>query len=221
MGVSLEVSAERVRASIASALIWRQDFGSAYGMSCLVPLGNKLAMTANGLPYTFDTDLEAAPETVLDSWVSELRTWRPEGSPRDVIAACFPELGQVRWGHMMSVDRWTLALAQNAVGPHLTGPDGGYSDAGGSLIHPISVDASPAGQLYIVDGAHHRIVAVDTEGHYVTHWGSHGSADDQFDFGDSVRLDLGLNYAGSVVTDDEGYIYVADVFNGRIQVFAP
>ena len=28
-------------------------------------------------------------------------------------------------------------------------------------------------------------------------------------------------FSGSVVVDDEGFIYVADVFNGRIQKFAP
>jgi hypothetical protein len=32
---------------------------------------------------------------------------------------------------------------------------------------------------------------------------------------------VSADFAGSVAVDDEGFIYVADVGNGRIQKFAP
>ena len=75
--------------------------------------------------------------------------------------------------------------------------------------------------MYVLDAGNHRIVVFDADGQYVTQLGDYGSGARQFNFGDGLRLILGEHYKGSICVDDEGYIYVADVFNQRIQVFAP
>ena len=48
--------------------------------------------------------------------------------------------------------------------------------------------------------------------------GRKGSDEGQFDFGSG---NVPEDFAGSVAVDDEGFIYVADVGNQRIQKFAP
>jgi DNA-binding beta-propeller fold protein YncE len=49
-------------------------------------------------------------------------------------------------------------------------------------------------------------------------WGRAGSEPGQFDFGGGLTSD---DHAGSIAVDDDGFIYVADVGNRRIQKFAP
>ena len=66
--------------------------------------------------------------------------------------------------------------------------------------------------------ADHRIQAFDSEGNYITQWGSEGADEGQFDFLDGLRPQ---EFSGSIVVDDEGFIYVADAGNKRIQKFAP
>jgi len=83
------------------------------------------------------------------------------------------------------------------------------------------MDAASDGRMYVLDAGNHRIVALDAEGQYVTQLGQYGSGPGQFNFGDGLSLILGQHYKGSICVDDEGYIYVADVFNKRIQKFAP
>ena len=41
---------------------------------------------------------------------------------------------------------------------------------------------------------------------------------DGFDFGQG---NVSTDFVGSIAVDDDGFIYVADVGNGRIQRFAP
>ncbi len=67
------------------------------------------------------------------------------------------------------------------------------------------------GNLYVVDAHNSRIQKFDSNGHFVTKWGSLGSADGQFGF-------LG-NTFGGVAVDSEGTIYVPDSLNSRIERF--
>ncbi|MSR84409.1 MAG: hypothetical protein EXS58_16060 [Candidatus Latescibacteria bacterium] len=86
------------------------------------------------------------------------------------------------------------------------------------MLFPLSIDAGPDGQIYVLDAGNARIQVFDAEGEYLTQWGHRGGGEDEFDFG------LGLvpeDFAGSVAVDGEGYIYVAEVFNRRIAGFAP
>ena len=63
--------------------------------------------------------------------------------------------------------------------------------------------------LWIADGGTNRIVKYDLSGHYLYGWGTGGAPWGQF------------NGPHSMTLDQEGNLYIAEVFNGRIQKFRP
>jgi peptidylamidoglycolate lyase len=71
--------------------------------------------------------------------------------------------------------------------------------------HLISTDQF----LWIADGGTNRILKYDLNGNYLYGWGTHGSPLGQF-YGPH-----------SLTVDQEGNLYVAEVFNGRVQKFHP
>jgi DNA-binding beta-propeller fold protein YncE len=62
--------------------------------------------------------------------------------------------------------------------------------------------------VYVVDTDNNRVEKFDSNGNFITKWGSNGTADGQFD-----------NPMG-IAIDSPGNVYVADD-NNRIQVFSP
>ena len=71
--------------------------------------------------------------------------------------------------------------------------------------HFISTDQN----IWVADGGTNRILKYDLDGHYLYGWGGRGSAPGQF------------NGPHSLTTDQDGNLYVAEVFNGRITKFRP
>jgi hypothetical protein len=69
--------------------------------------------------------------------------------------------------------------------------------------HLISTDQF----LWIADGGTNRIVKYDLDGHYLYGWGGPGGQPGQF------------NGPHSITVDQEGNLYLAEVFNGRVQKF--
>lgn len=132
------------------------------------------------------------------------------------MAVCYAELGWVL------VDATGFLARRGAVWPAAqTGPisvGAGLGEGEGELIVPLSVDLSPDGRIYVLDAANDRIQAFDAEGRYITQWGGSGAGAGEFDFGSGF---VAQDFHGSVAVDDEGFIYVADVGNRRIQRFAP
>ena len=63
--------------------------------------------------------------------------------------------------------------------------------------------------LWISDGGTNRIVKYDLSGHYLYGWGGPGGLPGQF------------NGPHSITVDQEGNLYLAEVFNGRVQKFRP
>jgi DNA-binding beta-propeller fold protein YncE len=63
--------------------------------------------------------------------------------------------------------------------------------------------------LWVSDGGTNRILKYDLNGKYLYGWGSPGSAPGTF------------NGPHQISVDQEGNLYVAEVFNGRIQKFRP
>jgi hypothetical protein len=104
-------------------------------------------------------------------------------------------------------------------------------DRGAGLLNrPTDFVADTAtNRVFIVNGGHDRI-EVFRDGRYLTRWGDAGSEPASFQFrgratvladvttGDLIEKEV---VAGGITRDRDGYIYVADTFNHRIQKFAP
>jgi sugar lactone lactonase YvrE len=71
--------------------------------------------------------------------------------------------------------------------------------------HFISTDQF----LWVADGGTHRILKYDLNGKYLYGWGGPGGLPGQF------------NGPHSLTTDEEGNLYLAEVFAGRVQKFRP
>lgn len=75
---------------------------------------------------------------------------------------------------------------------------------------PTDVAFGTNGDVYITDGyGNSRVVHLSRNGTYLGEWGSHGSDPGEF------RL------PHSIAVDSQGFLYVADRGNARIQVFTP
>ena len=84
------------------------------------------------------------------------------------------------------------------------------STADGQFNGPHGVAVDSSGNVYVTDSGNSRIQKFDSNGTFITKWGSTGSADGQFD-----------NPYGVAVDSSSGNVYVVDSGNSRIQVFAP
>jgi len=186
--------------------------------NCAVPIEQgpeaSLALIAGDQPIQLIAG-EAVAGFSYGGEASEMRSWKVEGSAASRLGLCLPEVnrvlisrgavsrvtGKVRWPSEV-VDRIGAGMGQEA----------------GSFLVPLSLDASPEGRVYVLDAGNARIQVFDDRGDYITQFGHWGSEAGAFDFGSGWEAG---DFAGSVVVDGEGFIYVADVGNGRIQKFAP
>ena len=80
---------------------------------------------------------------------------------------------------------------------------------------PRDMATAPDGSLYLADSRNHRIVHLDAQGVFLNAWGNYGNVMDG-----EVPGGL-LNEPWGVAVGPDGYVYVADTWNHRIQVFTP
>ncbi len=84
----------------------------------------------------------------------------------------------------------------------------GNNDSKDSFNEPTGIAFAANGDLFISDGyVNSRVIKFNREGDYLTHWGSKGDADGQF------------NLVHDVTLDSAGKVYVADRTNQRVQIF--
>lgn len=87
---------------------------------------------------------------------------------------------------------------------------GGFypSSDDGNFNRPCGVAVDNSGNVYVADTANGRIQKFNSNGGFITKWGSYGSENGQFVF------------PSAVASDNNGNVYVADTNNNRIQVFS-
>jgi tripartite motif-containing protein 71 len=83
----------------------------------------------------------------------------------------------------------------------------------------ISLAVDGKGNSYVVDGSaeNPRVLKYDKHGRFLLEWGGRGSGPGQFEFWPQNPED-GPN-AGFVAVDSQGYVYVSDAYNFRVQKF--
>ena len=73
---------------------------------------------------------------------------------------------------------------------------------------PTDVEVAPDGSIYVADGyGNNRVVKLDSDGKFVTAWGTKGSETGEFDTPHGIAV------------DGDGRVYIADRGNSRMQIF--
>ena len=152
----------------------------------------------------------------LSELVSDVRIWETETGLQMGIRT--PELHQITIRETDVLQSGIVAWHPFFARPRVALLGSAIRRSDGDLIFPLSLDRGPDGRVFVLDAGNSRIQSFDENGKYITQWGNLGAGETEFDFGSGLET---ADFAGSIVVDHEGFIYVADVGNKRIQKFAP
>ncbi len=84
------------------------------------------------------------------------------------------------------------------------------------LNAPKDIDIAPDGTLYVSDSQNHRVLHIDQDGNLLHVWGQYGASD----YNTNVMAPQGtFNEPWGLAVGPDGYVYVADTWNNRIQKF--
>jgi hypothetical protein len=175
-----------------------------------------LFLIAGSQPLRLPGDGTAETLASLPDQVSEVRTWsRGQGRTfSQRLGICLPEQHRVLHGATRAGGTFRWPFSSTGVLRLGVRPGEGP----GELLFPISFAPGTEDRLYVLDAGNSRVAVFAYNGDYITHWGDSGSGPGQFSLGPGNTAD---DLAGSIAVDDQGFIYVADPGNQRIQRFAP
>ena len=219
-----DVEESAARVTVTSPMVWSQSLESddPINLTGLTSVEDYLVFaTAGGGYATRVENLGFSQALPLDANASEVRSWETVNGWR--LGVCLPERHQIRIGPTEVVGSgrfvrltWPFQSTRALTNLVLGGSSVGQGQ--GEFLFPLSFDVSPDGRIFVLDAGNGRIQSFVEDGAYMSEWGSPGSGADEFDFGSGIAP---TDFAGSLVVDDDGFIYVADVGNKRIQKFAP
>ena len=84
-----------------------------------------------------------------------------------------------------------------------------------NLFAPRNVETAPDGTLYILDTGNHQVLHLTAEGRILNSWGEFASSDTGTPSGGT------FNEPWGIAIGPEGFIFIADTWNHRIQKFTP
>jgi len=214
--VVLQAQDEQVIAWLRRPFLWIEEWDGMPVWASTAAVEDVVAISLDEERLAVSGAGEIQQPERVPSATSDMRVW---GSGRDArMALCLPDENRIVVGRP-SVSSFSGRLTyprEEALTTVVLGAGAGHED--GALLFPLSVDRGPDGRHYVVDAGNSRIQASDADGGYLTQWGTRGGGEGQFQFGRGI---VSTDFAGSICVDHEGYIYVADVYNQRIQKFAP
>jgi len=117
-------------------------------------------------------------------------------------------------GNVYVADFWNSRILKFSSNGDLLTQWGSYGSDPGQFNFdgdPLDLAVDGSGNVYVTDRINNRVQKFSSNGVFVTAWGSHGSDNGQFDFGFSVT--------GIAIDPNQGYVYVTDLNNDRIQKF--
>ncbi len=217
--LSLEAVQGQVRTHIETPVFWAASVFPTIGIwrSSMVELDGDFALAADDLAYHVDSEGNGDLVGELAGRMRHLQTWEVDGVR--FIGALLPAEGRIVWGPIVgSNTRNWPGFLRRSIGPF-------FGTGDGSLNYPIAFDVGPDGRFYVLDGVHYRVVVFDAQGNYITQWGTRGSGPGAFDFGSGNEVSGNRgpvrDFRSDIAVDDEGFVYVLDFKNERIQKFAP
>ena len=213
----LELDAGWFTAWIATHQVWGSSLDDDSGWCNIVAMEGVLGIVAGKALHSIDASGTDQQQHDLSFAASETRSWDIEVSTGAAtwLGYCLPAGNQVVYGRSGASAKGTVAWVADVFGRTLGGLAGGES---GEFFYPISFDVGSDGRVFVLDAGNGRIQVFANDGEYLTQWGSEGSGEGKFDFGSGAWAG---SFSGSICVDDEGFIYVADVGNKRIQKFSP
>jgi tripartite motif-containing protein 71 len=85
---------------------------------------------------------------------------------------------------------------------------GAIEPGDGQFNHPMGIVIDRRGFVYVADHMNHRIQKFDSNGNFITKWGTYGEKDGQF------------NRPHGITVDGSDSLYITDSLNARIQKFS-
>ena len=206
-------------------LLWTKPLESVFVRHIVVDAERVLIESVSQLQQ-FDHDGEfVARFPVPPLMVSSLRWWG------ESLAALVEPLGFDSSGwqapRLVAYEGFSRQKTRAVLGRDPLSED----DRGAGLLRrPSDFAVADEHRLYVVNAGHDRIEVVQNE-RFLTRWGGQGEKDSGlFSFRGKAWVIDDLNsgtrhqrdvVAGGIAVDRDGYIYVADTFNNRIQKFEP
>ena len=165
--------------------------------------------------------------TMLAAMAVAIGCGGPPGTPPQFVAAWdgsgarvgpidHPEgVGIGKLGELIIADTWNDRIVRAAFEGGVVGAFGEHGTGPGKLECPRYVTTDRVGNIYVVDTWNHRVQKFSPTGRFLLEFGGQGGpwgydeADGKF------------SYPYGVAVDSQGYIYVSDFNNNRIQKFNP
>ncbi|MFH1569724.1 MAG: hypothetical protein ABIL09_17140 [Gemmatimonadota bacterium] len=207
------------------AVLWTRPLAAVFARHIAID-GDRIYVESISQLQQFSPDGELVSEYRVPALlVSSLRFWR------GAFAALVEPLNvsQLGWQAPRLV-RYTGA-ERGEVSMALGRDPLTSEDQGPGLLHRPSdfAVAEVPDRVFVVNAGYSRI-EVFREGVYLTRWGEEGEGEGAFRFAGTARVidDMATGttrerpvVAGGIARDPQGYVYVADTFNHRVQKFQP
>lgn len=206
--------------------IWTRPLEGIFARHIAIDPQDQIFIESLGLLHQFTADGQSQAQYPLPALrVSSLRFWKDYFA---VLVQPFSFAEQAwqapRLAAYSGPDRaeTVMVIGRDPLSPEDRGD--------GLLQRPSDFAVDEVGSRAFVVNAGHQRIEVFRHSRFLTSWGREGEAEGEFRFSGPLKVidDLAAGttvqrqvVAGGIARDPEGFLYVADTFNNRIQKFNP